>query len=56
VRPCIPADLQRAAEEAEKRREAALARLLSKLRDLPEGDDFERQLHALMDADKRKDR
>lgn len=55
-RPCIPPDLQRASEEADRRIEAALARLIGKLRELPEGDDFDRQMHALMDADKRKDR
>lgn len=53
MRNCIPPEIQAQAEEAEKRREEAIDRLLSKTGGA-EGtqDPFERELVALIDADR----
>jgi hypothetical protein len=50
---CLPPDLQLQADRAQRRKDAALDRLLRRVCGaLPAGDDVERALRALIDADK----
>lgn len=52
MRPCLPLEIQRAAVEAEKRRDEAIDMLLRELHtELPQGDPVENALRALIDAD-----
>ncbi len=53
MKPCIPPEVQLAAEQAEKRRNEAMALLLAELKPEAPADPFEKALSDLIDADKK---
>lgn len=52
MRPCLPEEVQRAAEAAESRRDRAINQLLQELGRVPKDDEFETRMRHLIDADR----